>query len=181
MKCLPTELEGAYVLLPQPFTDERGWFARVYCRDEFAQVGIAQEWVQINHSFNRQQATVRGMHFQYPPHAEAKLVRCIRGRVYDVIVDLRRGSPTMLAYFGVELSAENQKMLYIPEGFAHGFQTLTDNVELLYHHSAFYAPDHEGGLHFDDPAIGIDWPLVPGNVSVKDRERPFLTEGFAGI
>jgi dTDP-4-dehydrorhamnose 3,5-epimerase len=181
MNFIPTKLADAYLIELKTFADERGWFARTFCKKEFEQIGHHKEWVQINHSMSRDRGTIRGMHFQYPPHNEAKLVRCISGKVFDVMVDIRRGSPTFLQWTAAELSAENRRMLYIPEGFAHGFQTLTDDVELIYHHSAYYAPEAEGGLRFDDPAIGIEWPLPPGNISVKDQNRVFLTDAFEGI
>ncbi|MCB0631389.1 MAG: dTDP-4-dehydrorhamnose 3,5-epimerase [Saprospiraceae bacterium] len=181
MKFIPTKLADACLVELEAFSDDRGWFARAFCKKEFEQIGHRKEWVQINHSMSREKGTIRGMHFQYPPHNEAKLVRCIAGKVFDVALDIRRGSPTFLQWVGFELSAANRRMLYIPEGFAHGFQTLTDDVELIYHHSAYYTPDAEGGLRFDDPALGIEWPLPAGNISVKDQNRAFLTDAFQGI
>lgn len=181
MNFIPTKLADAYLIELKSFSDDRGWFARAFCKREFEQIGHQKEWVQINHSMSREKGTIRGMHFQYPPHNEAKLVRCVSGKVFDVMVDIRRGSPTFLQWVAAELSAENRKMLYIPEGFAHGFQTLTDDVELIYHHSAYYAPEAEGGLRYDDPAIGIEWPLPAGNISAKDQNRTLLTDAFAGI
>jgi len=177
----PTSLAGSYVIDLEPFSDERGWFARFYCKNEFQQIGHAQEWVQLNHSFTTHTGTVRGMHFQLPPFREIKMVRCIAGAIFDVIVDIRKDSPTFLQWTGVELSAANRKMLYIPEGFAHGFQTLTDNCELIYHHSAAYAPGSEGGIRYDDPAIGITWPLPVNNLSARDASHPYLNEHFKGI
>lgn len=177
----PTSLAGSYVIDLEPFSDERGWFARFYCKNEFQQIGHAQEWVQLNHSFTTHTGTVRGMHFQLPPFREIKMVRCIAGAIFDVIVDIRKDSPTFLKWTGVELSAANRKMLYIPEGFAHGFQTLTDNCELIYHHSAAYAPGSEGGIRYDDPAIGITWPLPVNNLSARDASHPYLNEHFKGI
>jgi dTDP-4-dehydrorhamnose 3,5-epimerase len=177
----PTPLDGAYVVDLKPFQDNRGWFARYYCKEEFSVIGHTAEWVQMNHSFTADHGSLRGMHYQIPPFREIKLVRCIAGAVYDVAIDLRRDSPTFLQWFGVELSAMNRKMLYIPEGFAHGFQTLSDNCELLYHHSAYYTPSAEAGLRFDDPLTGIRWPLPPAGLSERDKTHPLLTQAFKGI
>lgn len=176
-----TALKGAYVIEAEPFRDERGLFARTYCRREFAQIGHEEEFVQFNHSLSRQVGTLRGLHFQHAPHAEIKLIRCIRGKVLDVIVDIRRDSPTFLQHIGVELSAENMHMIYVPRGFAHGFQTLEPDTELIYHHTAYYAPEAEGGLYFADPALGINWPLPPAVLSDKDRGHAPLTSTFTGI
>lgn len=178
---LQTKLPGSYVVELEPFTDERGWFARTYCKNEFASIGHNAEWVQLNHSFTKDMGSVRGMHYQLPPDGEIKLVRCIAGAVFDVIVDVRKNSPTFLKWFGTELSAVNKKMLYIPEGFAHGFQTLSDDAELIYHHSQFYKPGVEGGLRFSDPRIGIEWPLSAINLSARDQEHPLIDENFKGI
>ncbi|MDE3250979.1 MAG: dTDP-4-dehydrorhamnose 3,5-epimerase family protein, partial [Bacteroidota bacterium] len=136
---------------------------------------------QINHSFTNDAGTVRGMHYQLPPFAEIKLLRCIAGAVFDVVVDLREGSATRLEWFGVELSSVNQKMLYIPEGFAHGFQSLQQGTELIYHHSAVYMPGSEGGLRFDDPLLKITWPAPVKLVSARDRQHPLLDLTFTGI
>lgn len=181
MKFTETKLKGSFVIEPEPFSDNRGWFARTYCKKEFQQIGHTKEWVQINHSFTLKKGTVRGMHFQHPPFTEIKMLRCIAGAVYDVIVDIRTGSATFLQCFGVELSAENRKMLYIPGGFAHGFQTLADNTELIYHHSAFYEPGHEGGLKYDDPKLKIQWPLPVTEISARDGSHSFITNNFTGI
>ena len=174
-------LQGSYVIELDPFRDERGWFARTYCKNEFKTIGHDAEWVQLNHSFTNSKGTVRGMHFQLPPYSEIKLVRCIAGAVYDVIVDLRKDSASFLQWFGVELSAANKKMIYIPAGFAHGFQAQTDDCELIYHHSQFYAPGVEGGIRYDEPAIKIEWPLALTNISDRDSNHPFLDENFKGI
>jgi dTDP-4-dehydrorhamnose 3,5-epimerase len=181
VKFTATPLSGSYVIEPKPFSDERGWFARTYCKKEFQEVGHTKEWVQINHSFTIKKGAIRGMHFQYPPFTEIKMLRCIAGSVYDVIVDIRSGSPTFLQWFAVELSAANKKMLYIPDGFAHGFQTITGNAELIYHHSAFYEPGHEGGLKYDDPKLNIQWPLPLTEISARDSSHPFITNDFTGI
>ena len=176
-----THLKGSYTIELTPFADERGWFARTYCKEEFNTIGHDKEWLQMNHSFTVQQGTIRGMHFQQAPFREIKLVRCIAGKVFDVIIDIRTGSPTFLQWVGVELSAENKKMIYIPEGFAHGFQTLTDNCELIYHHSELYKPGVEGGIKYDDPLVNIQWPLTCSNISNRDHTHPLLDKNFKGI
>jgi dTDP-4-dehydrorhamnose 3,5-epimerase len=177
----PTGLPGSYIIEPVPFSDERGWFARTYCKNEFAQIGHEAEWVQLNHSFTRQKGTTRGMHYQLPPFSEIKLVRCIAGAVLDVIIDIRKDSAHFLQWVAVELSAANKKMMYIPAGFAHGFQALTDDCELLYHHSQFYTPGMEGGLHHADPKLNISWALPLTNISDRDAQHPFLDENFKGV
>lgn len=181
MQFEPTPLKGAYVVSLNAFEDHRGWFARTYCKNEFAAIGHTKEWLQLNHSFTRKKGSLRGLHFQYPPFKEIKMVRCISGAVFDVIVDLREGSATFLQAFGTELSAANRRMLYIPEGFAHGFQTLTDDCELLYHHSEFYTPGHEGGLRYNDPMLNIQWPLAVADISERDEKHEYLTNNFKGI
>lgn len=177
----PTTLAGSFVIDLQPFSDERGWFARFYCEKEFEQIGHTKKWVQLNHSTTYSKGSIRGMHYQLPPFREIKMVRCIAGAVYDVIIDIRKDSATFLQWFGTELSAANKRMLYIPEGFAHGFQCLTDNCELIYHHSEFYTPNAEGGIRFNDPAIPIQWPLPAGTLSARDAGHPYLTDDFKGI
>ena len=176
-----TSLADSYVIDLEPFQDERGWFARTYCKEEFQAIAPALEWVQFNHSCTRSRGTLRGLHYQSPPNQEAKLVRCIAGAVWDVTVDLRRESPTFLHWFGVELSAANRKMLFVPERFAHGFQTLTDDCQLLYHHTHAYTPGAEGGLRYDDPQLAIRWPLPPAGLSERDQRHPLLTLAFKGI
>lgn len=177
----PTQLKGVFIIDLQPVGDSRGWFSRTYCKNEFAAIGHDKEWVQLNHSFTSKKGTIRGMHYQLPPFSEIKMVRCIAGAVLDVVIDLRKGSPTFLQWVGAELSAENKKMIYIPEGFAHGFQCLADNCELLYHHSAFYTPGAEGGIRYDDPLVGINWPLELTEISDRDKAHPFLDKNFKGI
>jgi dTDP-4-dehydrorhamnose 3,5-epimerase len=177
----PTPLKGSYVIDLEPFFDDRGWFTRFYCKDEFRQIEHDKEWVQMNHSMTYKKGAVRGMHFQLAPYREIKMVRCIAGAVYDVIIDLRRGSESFLKWFGIELSAQNKKMIYIPEGFAHGFQCISDNCELIYHHTEFYKPGLEGGIMFKDPAIGIKWPLDVSLVSKRDESHPFIDEHFKGV
>jgi dTDP-4-dehydrorhamnose 3,5-epimerase len=177
----PAPLKGCYIIEVEPLGDSRGWFARTYCKKEFEQIGHEKEWVQLNHSFTSQKGTTRGMHYQLPPHSEIKMVRCIAGAVYDVVIDIRRGSPTFLQWFGAEISAINKKMMYIPEGFAHGFQALTDNCELIYHHSEFYTSGAEGGIQYNEPAIGIVWPLPLTEISARDSSHPLLDTTFKGI
>lgn len=177
----PTFINGLYVIELDLFRDERGWFARTFCKEEFKKAGFGNEWVQMNHSFTNRKGTLRGMHFQLPPYSETKLVRCISGSVYDVAIDLRRNSATFLQWFGVEISAKNKKMILIPDGFAHGFQTLQNNCELIYQHTNFYTPDVEGGIKYDDPRIGIKWPFPVNEISKKDDNYVYLKENFKGI
>ena len=168
-----TKLKGAYVVDLERRDDERGFFARAWCANEFADAGLSARLVQANVSFNREKATLRGMHYQLPPHAEVKLVRCTRGAVYDVILDLREGSPTFGRWAGFELSADNGRALYVPEGFGHGYQTLEPETETFYQVSEFYAPGAERGVRWDDPAFGIEWPFPENPVmSEKDRTWP---------
>jgi dTDP-4-dehydrorhamnose 3,5-epimerase len=176
-----TPLEGCYVIHPSPIVDSRGWFARTYCKNEFAGIGHTGEWVQLNHSFTNTKGTVRGMHFQFPPYSEIKLVRCIAGAVFDAVIDMRKDSATFLKWYATELSAQNKAMLYIPEGFAHGFQALAGNCELIYHHSSFYTPESEGGIRYNDPLIGIQWPLTVTEISPKDSQYSLLDKNFKGI
>lgn len=176
-----TALRDVYIIDLNIFSDDRGIFARTFCKREFAQIGHTEEFVQFNHSRTLQRGTLRGLHFQRPPHAEIKLIRCIRGSVFDVVVDLRQGSPTFLQHIGVDLSEQNMRMIYIPKGCAHGFQTLEADSELIYHHTHFYNPAAEGGIRYDDPQIAIEWPLTPTLMSDKDQHYPFLQGSFEGI
>jgi dTDP-4-dehydrorhamnose 3,5-epimerase len=162
-----TPLEGVWVIDLEKRGDERGFFARVFDDEEFGARGLATQWVNVNNSLSAQRGTLRGMHYQLPPAAEVKLVRCIRGAFFDVALDLRTGQ-----WFGVELTAENRRMLYVPEHCAHGFLTLADDTEALYLTSAHYSPEHERGARWDDPAYGIDWPSQPAVLSDKDRAWP---------
>jgi dTDP-4-dehydrorhamnose 3,5-epimerase len=181
MKFTETPLAGAYVIELEPHQDERGLFARMFCQKEFAKIGFDKQIVQINYSLTRQRGTIRGMHYQIPPASEVKMIRCVQGTVFDVMVDLRAGSPTFIKWHGVELSKDNLHMVYIPEGFAHGFQTLTDNAELIYHHSAFYSHEFEDGLRYDDPTLNIVWPLPVSVISAKDQMYPLIGKDFRGI
>jgi len=167
----PGAIEGLSVLEMQPTEDARGQLMRLFCEADLAELnwGRSLRVRQANHTLTRDKATIRGLHFQHPPHAETKIVTCLKGRVYDVAVDLRCDSPTFLHWAGVELSAENRLSFHIPEGFAHGFQTLCDDVEMLYFHSMPYAPEAEGGLAALDPSLGISWPLAVGEISERDR------------
>jgi len=177
----PTALAGSYEITLQPFTDNRGWFTRFYCKEEFEQINHTKEWVQMNHSYTKAKGSIRGMHYQYPPYGEIKVVRCIAGAVYDVIIDLRKESKTFLQWVATELSADKKNMLYIPEGFAHGFQTLTGDCELIYFHSEYYKSGNEGGLRYNDPTIGIIWPLDVTEVSERDNNSPLIDHNFKGI
>jgi dTDP-4-dehydrorhamnose 3,5-epimerase len=167
-----TKLAGVFLVELERYTDERGFFARAFCVREFRKRGLHSAFVNTNVSFSRARGTLRGMHYQIPPHAEAKLVRCTRGAMFDVIVDLRPESETFEQWIGAELTQEDRRMLYVPEGFAHGFLTLTDHVEVTYQVSAFYAPAAERGFRYDDPAFAIEWPLDVRVVSEKDRRWP---------
>ncbi len=181
MDFVETKLHGSFVIHPKLLQDDRGGFSRIFCKDEFKKISHQKEFVQFNHSFNVRKGTVRGMHYQEPPHSEIKLIRCIKGSVYDVIIDIRKSSSTFLQWFGVELSAENRNMIYVPEGFAHGFQTLEENSELLYHHTGFYEPTAERGIRFNDPELKINWPIEVTSISQKDENYPLLTTNFKGI
>jgi dTDP-4-dehydrorhamnose 3,5-epimerase len=167
-----TALPGVLIISPEIHEDHRGFFARLWCEREFAAHGVTDRWVQRSVSYNKTKGTLRGMHYQRAPHQEAKLVRCARGAIYDVILDLRPDSPGFKRHVAVELSASNRKTVYIPEGCAHGFQTLEDDVEVLYDISAFYAPEHAAGVRWDDPAFGISWPDPNPIMSERDRRFP---------
>ncbi len=165
----------------QPSSDDRGWFSRFYCKNEFQEAGFHLNWVQMNHSFTIKKGSIRGMHYQHPPCSEIKLVKCISGTVYDVIVDLRSGSPTFLEWFGVEISDQNNKAVLIPEGFAHGFQTLKENCQLIYCHSNYFMKGVEGGIRYDDPGINIAWPLPITEISKRDKVHPLIDSNFNGL
>ena len=169
MKFIETKLKGAFLIDPEFLADERGFFARTCCRKEFEQHGLNSDWVQCNISYNKRKGTLRGMHYQVDPYAETKLVRCTMGAIYDVIVDLRPDSKTYRQWIAAELSAENRKMIYIPQGFAHGFQTLVDNSEVFYQMSAFYAPECARALRWNDPQFEIRWPETERTISQKDK------------
>lgn len=172
MKFIETPLDGAYIIEIEAIEDERGSFARSWCQKEFAQHGLNSRIVQCNISFNKKRGTLRGMHFQVEPFAEAKLVRCTRGAIFDVIIDLRENSHSLKKWFAVELNESNQRMLYIPKGFAHGFQTLEDNTEVFYQMSEFYYPEYQRGVRWNDHFFSIRWPDGERIISKKDQEYP---------
>lgn len=164
-----TPLVGAYVIDLEKKGDERGFFARIFCAMEFTEKGLVSDFCQVNNSLSPTKGTLRGMHYQLAPKAETKLIRCIRGALYDLILDLRRESPTFGKSFGAELTAENRRMMYVPKGFAHGFLTLSENTEVVYFVDEFYAPEHERGVRYDDPRFDLQWPAKPALISEKDK------------
>ena len=172
MEFIETSLPGAFLVRLSRISDNRGFFARGFCRDEFRAGGLTPEMTQLNIGFSHARGTVRGLHFQEPPHAEAKLVRCTRGAIFDVVVDLRTNSPTRGKWIGVELTADNGVMVYAPEGMAHGYQTITDGAEMYYLTSARYAASSARGVRFDDPRLAIEWPVPVSVVSDQDRQWP---------
>ena len=174
MNVIETELAGVRILEPQVFGDARGWFMESWSKKKMEDAGIFVDFVQDNHSFSAQKGTLRGLHYQLNPMAQAKLLRVSRGTIFDVAVDIRRDSPTYAKWVGVELSAENYRQLFIPRGFAHGFITLTDNVEVQYKADNLYAPDCDGNIRWDDPEIGVAWPIAPTVLSEKDGTAPLL-------
>lgn len=176
MKFVPTKVEGVWIVEMERHHDERGWFARACCMEEFSAQGLDAGFVQCSSSFNLRRGTLRGMHYQSAPHEEAKLVRCIRGAIYDVALDLRAGSPTFRQWVAVELTADNGRALYIPKGCAHGFQTLADNTEVFYQISTPFHPGCARGVRWNDPAFGIEWPAEPSLIqSERDRNYPLVT------
>ena len=172
MRFEPSPLAGAFVVDLDRKDDERGFFARTFCRDEFAEHGLVADYPQSSVSFNKRKGTLRGMHFQKKPHEEAKIVRCTMGAIYDVIVDRRPGSPTQTRWFGIELSAANRRALYVPKGFAHGFITLADESEVLYQISTQFHPESAAGVRWNDPAFTIEWPVEALVMSGRDRSYP---------
>ena len=164
-----TKLKGAFIIDLEEHQDRRGFFARTFCAQEFAEHGLKSTVVQCSIAFNHRKGTLRGMHYQVPPATEVKLVRCIQGAIYDVIIDLRPDSPTYRKHIAVELTAKNRRALYVPELFAHGYQTLTDSAEVMYQMSEFYAPEYQSGCRYDDPIFGIEWPLAISEISQKDN------------
>ncbi len=170
-----TRLAGAFIVDLEPRSDERGFFARAFCANEFREHAMETRVAQVNLSFSASKGTLRGMHYQLPPAAETKFVRCVRGGIYDVIIDMRPASPTFMQHIAVELTAENRRALYIPEMFAHGFQTLSDDSEALYLVSEFYTPGYERGLRYDDPAFKLNWPLPVSVISDKDANWPLFS------
>jgi dTDP-4-dehydrorhamnose 3,5-epimerase len=180
-RILDTPIAGLKIVERSARSDERGFLARLFCSEELAPAGWGKPVAQINQTLTRRQGAVRGMHFQLPPHAEMKLVNCIRGEVWDVAVDLRRGSPTFLKWFGMHLSAQNGHALLIPEGFAHGFQTLVEDCELIYFHTCAYHAASEGAVHPEDPRVAVRWPQAITEMSTRDRGHPMLSPAFQGI
>jgi dTDP-4-dehydrorhamnose 3,5-epimerase len=181
MKIYSTEIDGLNVVDADPLSDHRGTFARLFCNQELADILGKRKIVQTNFSRTNKTGAVRGLHFQYPPHAEMKLIRCIKGKVWDVAVDLRAGSDSFLQYHSEELSAENMKMIVIPEGFAHGFQVLEPDSELLYLHTALYEKNVEGAILYNDPKLNITWPLPVADISARDNNHQQLNQSFLGI
>jgi dTDP-4-dehydrorhamnose 3,5-epimerase len=175
MTFLETPIGGAWLLEPEPHPDERGLFTRLWCRDELARHGLSADFVQCNASFNPRKGTLRGLHFQAEPHAENKLVSCVRGSVFDVVVDLRVESTTFGRWFGTELTAENRRLMYVPTGCAHGYLTLQDECEVMYPVTETYHPASAGGVRWDDPRLAIAWPIEPAVMSPKDRSWPDLS------
>lgn len=167
-----TKLKGAYVIDIEKLNDERGFFARAWCQKEFIDNGLESNLAQVNVSYNKVKGTLRGMHYQIAPYQEVKIVRCTKGAIYDVIIDLRAESPTFKKWIGVELTSDNYRLLYVPEDFGHGFQTLVDNTEITYQVSQFYSPGAERGIRWNDPVLEIDWPLKPSMISDKDKNWP---------
>ncbi|MFX1311067.1 MAG: dTDP-4-dehydrorhamnose 3,5-epimerase [Promethearchaeota archaeon] len=178
---LETKIKDVYVIVPKPFKDHRGMFSRAFCKNEFKEIGHNKEIVNINHSATKIKGSIRGMHFQYPPKAEIKIIKCIKGSIFDIAIDLRKDSPTFLNYHSEILSADNMKMLYVPEGFAHGFQSLEDDIEMIYYTTEFYNPEYEGGVKYNDPKIKVEWLLEITDLSEKDKNLSLLSDDFKGI
>jgi dTDP-4-dehydrorhamnose 3,5-epimerase len=168
----PTSLAGAHLIDLEKKGDDRGFFARAFCENEFSKHDLVGHFCQVNNSLSAHKGTLRGMHYQLAPQAETKVVRCIRGALYDMILDLRRDSPTFARSFGAELSAQNRRMMYVPKGFAHGFLTLADDTEVIYFVDEFYSPEHERGIRYNDPRFNLQWPQAPAVISDKDKGQP---------
>ena len=178
---IPTPLTGLTSVQRKVTEDHRGFLSRFYCANDFSEAGLNTPIAQINHTFTKTKGAVRGLHFQNPPHAEIKLVSCLQGEIFDVAVDLRQNSPTFLQWHGVVLSAQNKQSLLIPEGFAHGFQALSQDCELIYLHTAAYHPEAEGALNVADPRLNIAWPLAITEISERDRNHKLIEQAFQGI
>jgi dTDP-4-dehydrorhamnose 3,5-epimerase len=181
MRIINTPLRDLYEISTSSLDDSRGHFTRLFCEQELSAIRPHLHFTQINLSDTKQKGTVRGLHFQHASAAEAKLIRCLRGQVFDVAVDIRKNSPTFLQWHAVELSESNDRAIFIPEGFAHGFQSLSDDVQLLYMHTASWSQQHESGLRHDDPKIAIHWPLAVFNISDRDAGFSFVQDDFAGV
>ena len=181
MKFLKIPLGNAYVIEPEPFVDNRGWFYRLFCQNELKEIGFYKNIVQINHSFTQKKGSIRGMHFQFHPMAEIKIVKCLVGSVFDVIIDLRKNSPTYLKWHSEKISSKNKRLIYVPEGFAHGFQTLENSCEILYLHSESYSSEYESGLRYNDPKLDITWPLELTEISQRDSQHKLIDKFFKGF
>ena len=181
MKFKTTSLKDLYTIKLEPFTDNRGSFTRLFCKNDLKDIGYNEEIVNLNNSFTLKKGSIRGLHFQYPPKTETKIVKCIKGEIFDVAVDIRRDSPTFLKWHGEFLSDDNLMMMYIPKGFAHGYQTIEDNTEVIYLVTESYSPENEGGLRFNDPLINISWPVEPTDMSDKDKHQKLIDKNFKGI
>jgi dTDP-4-dehydrorhamnose 3,5-epimerase len=181
IEILPTPISGLFVLKRKVISDNRGFFYRLFCQEELKEAGLEKPLSQINFSHANEKYTTRGCHFQHPPYTETKIVTCVKGEIFDVAVDLRKGSPTFLQWYGINLSEENNLSLYIPDGFAHASQSLRDNSSLVYLHTEAYSAGNEGGLNALDPMVSIKWPHEPKNLSVRDAHFPLLTSTFSGI
>jgi dTDP-4-dehydrorhamnose reductase/dTDP-4-dehydrorhamnose 3,5-epimerase len=179
LNIIKTEIEGVVIVDLKVFGDNRGWFAETYSKEKFHQLGIDVEFIQDNHSFSAQKGVLRGLHFQQPPMAQTKLVRCTRGEILDVAVDIRKGSPTYKKWVAVKLTEENKRQLLVPKGFAHGFVTLTDNVEVHYKVDQYYSPENDRGIRYDDPEINVDWGVEDPILSEKDLKAPLLADSDA--
>ena len=176
LKFFELPLKGSYTIDLEKLEDERGFFARYWCQNEISKIGLDTNVVQINNSVNKTKGTIRGLHFQRPPKAETKIIRCIKGSIWDVIVDLRFESPTYGKWYSYELNEDNRTMMYVPKGFAHGFQTLVDDVEILYMHSEFYSKNYEAGLFYNDEDLAINWPLPVTQITSRDKSHPVFLD-----
>lgn len=181
MRFLPTPVAGAHLIELERRGDARGFFARLFCEREFAEAGLVSHYPQMNNSLTANQGTLRGLHYQLPPSAEAKVVRCVSGALWDLVADLRPDSPTYRRWFGARLDTENRRMMYVPPGCAHGFVTLANDTEALYLSGAEYSPEQERGMRYDDPWLGIEWPIQPTEMSDKDRSWPSFDPEFHGV
>lgn len=181
MKFEKLKLKPAFRVTLEPFIDQRGIFERLFCQKEFKKIGLKKTIAQINLSITHKSGTVRGLHFQKPPYAETKIITCVKGKIFDCLVDLRQNSPTFLAWHGEVLSEKNRRMLVIPEGFAHGLQTLTDDCRVFYFHTNYYRASHEKRIRYDEPLIAVKWPQKVRAISAKDSQAPFLKNNFKGL
>jgi len=181
MKIIETSLEGCFLINLRKKEDERGYLTRLFCQKTFHELLKEKTICQINHTFTKIEGTIRGLHFQYPPSTEVKIISCLKGKIWDVVVDIRKGSPTFLSYYATELSQDDCNSLYVPEGFAHGFQTLTSDCEMLYFHTAEHNIQAQGAINPLDPIISIKWPRVISKISTRDSNHPMLEKKFCGI